>query len=290
MTQFNRSASVIVGAFGGTGIVLKNLRIGFVINKTLEKTPNDCTVEIFNLSENTRNRLDHALPTGKEPAEKIIVNAGYIDEEGESVIFIGDITSITHVENIPEWVTTIKAQDGNRALTETKANLSFAKGVTVQTVLTSILNLFPLAKDIILSSIGNKAYDGGFFHIGAAKAALDKVTKYAGLEWSIQDDVIRILTRDESDKNTVISINNRSGMIGSPIKINSDKRKAKGKSKQNKPGWTVLSLLQNTIIPGNQIALNSKQIPDITIFKVIEIQHIGDTHGTEFNSKIRVTE
>jgi len=110
LTQFRRSATVSVGLPGGLiGVSLTGFKIVFDITKNLEKTPNTGKVQVYNLSESTRNKLDLALPKNKEPPQKLFINAGYLEGDGEEVLFIGDITEISHIKDIPNIVTTIEA-------------------------------------------------------------------------------------------------------------------------------------------------------------------------------------
>lgn len=283
MSQFDRSASIIVGETGEDGIQIKDLRITFNIKKTKDKDPNTADVSIYNLSELTRNKI--------KKKQKIFLSAGYLDDEGESLIFIGDITEVTHTIARPDVITKIVAQDGQQDLTTKKLSFSFKGSTAVSTVIDKITSIFPFAKkftkDIIPSGL---KYQNGFSFAGPAKDALNKVLEFAGLEWSVQNNELVIVKKGESDGKRAVLLTSQTGLLGSPERFTDDSEKSKGATTKEINGWRVRSLLQPRVNPKNQISVKSREIPEETFFTVLSVVHSGDTWDGQWDSLITVKE
>jgi hypothetical protein len=111
-----------------------------------------------------------------------------------------------------------------------------------------------------------------------------------GLDWSIQSNAIKFVEFDKSDGSRVVSLNPNTGMIGSPQRLQGITRKAKGKSTSTKPGWKIKALLRPEIVPGGQIQIESREIPQNSKFTVSTVEHSGDTHGSDWTSQVEVRE
>lgn len=287
MTQFRRSASVTVGRTGETAKVISGLRVVFKVDKNEGKEPNKAKVEIYNLNEKSRNLI-------KKREEKdtlfIIINAGYLDGDGEELLFTGNVKTITHEITRPDIVTVIDAADGDKALFGTKASLSHGAGVKGSTILNQILRTMPLSNNLQTINIPSKAYANGFSFAGLAKDALTRVTKFLGLNWSIQNGEIRLIPFDGDDKTRAVSLSEATGLIGSPERLTGSTRKAKGLSKKDKPGWRFTSLLQPKINPTGKIVVQSREITEPSTFTVFSVSHSGDTHGDEWTTITEVRE
>lgn len=285
MTQFRRSASLTIGKPNAlTAIVIRNLKIVFTIEKTEGKDPNTAKVEIFNLAESTRKKIET-----EQLGDNLIVYAGYLDGEGEQLIFSGDIKSVTHQIKRPNVITTIMANDGANSLGTAKISLAKNKGVTARSILESILKTFPLPNNLKTISIpAEKTYSNGFAFTGMSKDALTKVTEFLDLDWTIQNNEIRLSPFDGNDSSEAVLLNIKTGLLDSPSRIVDETKKAKGETSKDKPGWQLKSLLSPKINPKGQVSVSSREIPDNTFFNVHSVIHRGDTHGSDWISEIEV--
>lgn len=283
MTQFNRTASVSIGKEGDIGIHISGLRIAFEVTKTTDKAANKATITIYNLSAATRNKIQNT-------DEKIFLKAGYVDSGGEEVIFAGDIININHKKAYPGFLTIIKAKDGHKALKDTRIALSFRPGATAETILNKVVRTFDLSNELKHITIPNKVYVHGFSFIGPAKIALDKLTAFLGFEWSVQNDMLKIIQKETTDTSRAIVLSAATGLLGSPERLSTVLRKNKGNDKKDKPGWKFVSLLKPQIIPNGRVSVSSSEITNDTVFKVVSVQHSGDVRGNKFVSVIEVIE
>jgi len=283
MTQFNRSASVNITAKGGALIPITRLRIVGTINKTDNKDPNTSTIKIYNMTENLSNII-------RATGDIIQVNAGYLDGDGEELILLGTIKSVDTFPDRPEVVTTIKILDGKSALDNAKVTINQTGGTGAKSILNKILATFDIGNNLKTISFSDINYQNGFAFAGMSKSALTKVTKFLKLNWSIQNNEINLVPFDSNNGVLGVSISPRTGLIGSPQKIDSTTRKDAGKSDVSTIGWKFDTLLSPKINPQGQLELTSKEIPKENIFTVTSVNHSFDTHGRDWISSVEVKE
>ena len=276
MSQFNRIANVTILSDEGVSdlkIQVSKLRVEFTIKKTETSESNSCLVNIYNLSESTRNKIN-------KTDDLLTVEVGYEEGTGLEVIFIGNITDVNHRFERPNIITSLDVNDGEKTLQNSKVALSYGGTTTVKQTLKDVIKSFNIGQKVNfdLVSFKDKILSNGFSYAGLSKTVMDKLTKAVGLNWSIQNNELKIYEEDKTDQFTVINLSSTTGLIGSPekIKIKSGK---KSKSKIELDGWKVTSLLQPKIEPGGRITIKSKMIPDGSIFRVLNVEHVGDTHG-----------
>ena len=85
-------------------IVITDLRFVFNVERTLRASAGKAEIKIFNLNPDHRGQLERL---GSVP---VVLTAGY--EDGVHQIFKGDIRPCTNSYTQPDWITTIKGQDG----------------------------------------------------------------------------------------------------------------------------------------------------------------------------------
>lgn len=285
--QFKRRASLRIGPEGQAGREIRGLRMIFSISKSTDKTPNKCSLQIYNLSEDTRN----LIPDEEEKNGIAFLSAGYDNGDAEVLIFGGNITRVSHQLIPPDIITDIEMEDGTKEMRETKFNRSYAEGVKGSDILNDILQAFPSGKKSRTVQFVDTIFSKGWVHSGLARDALTKVSETLGLEWSFQNgNEIKLVGKDRTDNSTVVVVSPDTGLIGSPERINQTVRKSQKKTKKTKPGWSIRSLLQPLIEPGGRVSLQSRQIPNATVFRVDRVNHSGDTHGQEWTTVTEVTE
>lgn len=282
MLQFERSVSLNVGPASGDGIKISRLRISFNIKKTNDAEPNTAEIQVFNLSASTREQLDKNL--NSKTKNKVFLNAGYVQAGGEKVLFIGDVTHIEHKFTRPDITTTIRAQDGQKDLNSVKTSLSFPENTSAKTILETLLKLYPQKNDLANLSFTDVIFKSGFSFSGLAKDGIKKITDSLNLDFSIQNDEIRIIPLGGNNQTSAVLLSSTTGLLNSPERINDDVEKSKGKEDGIKSGWKFTSLLQPLIIPGGKVAVTSETIPANTFFTAVSVEHHGDSHTGDFQT------
>lgn len=107
-------------------------------------------INIYNLSENTRNSIERNQP--------IIINAGYEDDIG--VVFVGKVSGKSSKHQGTEWITTITATEAMEEWLSRKVNKTYAKGQDAESIVKDLLNIFGV--EISKTELKeNKVYQGG---------------------------------------------------------------------------------------------------------------------------------
>ncbi len=290
MSLFDRSASLFIqSAVPGQVVVIEDFRIIFNVTKTEDnKDNNTAKIEIYNLNENTRNLIK--LDDDPKTDQLVTLNAGYKDDEGEQILFVGTMTSINHKLQRPNVISVIEASDGKGSLSKTKVALSESSNSSAKSILNNMLPKFNIPNNLQTIPFVDKIYSSGFASTGLGRTVLDSVTDFLGLSWSVQNNEIKFIPFDGDDGTELLLISTTTGMKGSPERLTGETRKAKKKTKKIKPGWKVESLLFPRVNPNSRIAISSKEIPDNTVFIVNTVTHSGDTHGADWGSVIEVHE
>lgn len=275
---FGRKVQVSVGQRGKDALLIEGLRIVFKIEKTLEKTPNNSMIEVYNLSPQSRAAFEQ-----KNAA--IRVTAGYGDRAAD--IFIGDIAKVITKRSGADIITSVEAQDGLLAYQTKEADLSFAAGSKVGDILNQLTQAFGLTKGEVQGVDEGDEYLNGASFSGKVHAQLDALLgKQPGVEWSIQDNQLQILPKSKGSSRPAIFLSPDTGLVGSPFKqvvLNQDiAKKKEGKEVEN--GLTLKSLINADIVPGRLIKVEAQFVNGL--FKVQKVVHAGDTHAVTFYSDV----
>ncbi len=270
-----RVSVTLVNQSGGHDF--EGLRIKFEVEKTNESQPNRARISIYNLSEKSRSMFE-------DGGSRVILTAGYKDNFG--VIFSGNIVKAKHkkkkglqkgavttkYEGV-DIITEIEAGDGDNKYRNSRLHRGFPAGTPIKDVLQELSGAFDMPANIDEEAIPSLQYANGYSVDGPCRYALDEICKTNGLEWSIQNEVLQIISKNKTTKIGAIVLNPTSGLIGSPTKMSK--------------GVEFVSLLQPALSPGCAVKLESKFIEGT--FKVRKVTHDGDSHEGDFVSKCEAT-
>lgn len=286
MSLYGRTVIVEIGKEGSMGRSFSDFHITFDIKKTeFGKEPNTCKVTITNLSETLRSFIF-------AEKQKLIVKAGYSEESGPEVIYIGDITARENQIKRPDIVTVIDAGDGAEALSKSKLSIAYSPGAQGQQILKEISDSFKLPKKTNLSliDIKKKIFSNGFNFNGASSTAMNKVCKNLGLNWSIQNNELKVYKKFNNDQSLAIELNSNTGLIGTPQRTKITTQESADSQSLEIDGWSVDSLLQPKAEPGGLILLSSSSTGQNKRYKIITAQHTGDNMESDFKTTLQVVE
>lgn len=298
-SQFHRQATIQIGTgpnLSGTALQIQNLRILFHIKKTSTPDFNLASVQIYNLSKETRDKIN-AIELGNI----VVVKAGYVGTPQE-IIFVGNtVLSSVSIEP-PNAITKIEAQDGKTGMYQLKFpnGISYKPGSFAVKILKDILKLTALdIKHIDWTKISDRQYKNGFCFQGDAKVLFTNVCNYIGAEWSIQNNQMKIIPVGRADTAKIIYLTPETGLIGSPEKLLDDAVALYNKQQKVKltgvtgkkyrkaigGGYKIKCLLQPFIEPGTLVQVKCEGVNDMR-FRAVEVEHVGDTHGNEWHSLV----
>jgi hypothetical protein len=261
---------------------IEGLCIAFQVKKNLKAESNTARIQIYNLAEGTRNKI-------LEKNRRVQIHAGYEEGDGYKLLFDGSIMTVDHLREVPDRVTRIEANDGEKALRETHVSVSYAQNASADRILKDLIKAMGLPEKFVTSPKAKKLLQG-FVHHGPGKDALEKICRSLGLEYSIQNGQIQVLEQGKTDNSPQrgILITPDSGLVGSPERIRQIKDDPKAEKKPE--GWRIRCLLQPTLNPGSWVAVQSEAIPKVTAFRIESVEHSGNNIRGPWESVIETTD
>jgi hypothetical protein len=191
---FRRSFRLAVGEkqFGSAN-ELRPLTFSFSVERDHTRVPNNATVTVYNLAEDTRVSLEELRRT--QGAVVVRLEAGYGDSIGQ--IFFGALRRVASWHDGSTWVTEICGGDGEDKITTARISQTFVKGTPVSAVLKALVEALGVDPGGLTTAMATAALSGftaggtalqkGLTMHGDAAAELESFCKSLGLRWSIQD-------------------------------------------------------------------------------------------------------
>ena len=261
---YSRICRVTVGT-----IVAEGLRVQFKVKKTLQKEPNTCDVNIFNLTAQHRAGLQ---VTGTP----LILEAGY----GTALVrvFSGQVRLADSTREGPDWISKIQCGDGEVTYRYATVSAAFGKGSPVAVVFKKVAEATGLDVSQALASFASpETFAQGYAAHGPARVEMDRLLKGRGYTWSIQDGKLQVIKGAATVPGEVVELNASSGLVGSPEHGTPEKKGAPAALK-------VKCLLQPQLVPGSLLKLSAETVKGN--FRVETVSHTGDTHGGEWYSDL----
>lgn len=284
MTKFNRVAELEIKVTNQTfdnfieTIKIKNLRIAFQIQKTLSYSVNTASIQVWNLSKQTRAKI-------KDYGDQITISAGYSEDTGAQLLFIGDTTKVAHLFEQPEIISSFNCGDGERVLNQIIREFSFDGEISARTVIRNIAQQSGLEIGFFAET-EDKVYYQGYQFAGMVKDALNNVANFLGLIVSVQNNKIYLTLKERPNNKQQIIITQSNGMIGVPQRYTYNRLdRWIGGVRQ---GYKVKTLLRPEILPSDKVRLVSRKIDLDEEFYVDSVTHIGDTWGSPWESEFEL--
>ena len=271
-----------------------NLHIGFQIDKDTTKESNKAKLEMYNLSEATRKKIE-------VPDTEVEIYAGYEKAGGAILAFKGSVTYGFTRDAGTDCITTLDLADGTKAMRDSYCSLSYAPGTSAKTIIQRCANEMGVPV-VYGDDVGElESYQNGYSYIGQADGALTEICNALGLSWSIQNNVLNIILAGGTSTNRGLVFSPQSGLVGVPERIiqaeyksnkSNPKKTAKKKAKKEKPrkkaGWKIQTLLVPSVNPADMVKVESKWITGW--FRVEKVSHRGDYNGTNWGSAMELIE
>jgi len=274
--RFLRSAEIIIASVStGVGLTIKDLRIEFELTKDLFGFPNLVKIDIFNLKEESRNKI-------KTEFDSLLLNIGYGNKM--SNVFTGQIRNAVHVKNGVDWVSTIYAGDGDKDFKTGFVSLSLESNTSTEDILTEVLSQLPNTIKGVFKGIGTDAQKGqGVSITGQLKEVLDQLSSEADCDWSIQDGKLQFLGFGEVTDRKATVISSNTGMMGSPTVTEKGVKVQALIVPELTPGQTIeIRSLGNNVQFGNMFFTNPPVTVGAGFWKVVKIVMKGSTHANDW--------
>lgn len=258
-------------------IRVDNHKIRFEIKKSIAADKNYCRVDIYNLGENTRNKITNDINS------LVKVQAGYSYNTNLVEIGQGNISNVFHRFSRPDIITTIYSKDGFNATRDTIVSLSFGENTPLRAIINAIIE--KLGLPVKFTDYDKSAVlQNGYSFIGTIPNALNELAQKFNFRWSIQNGQIQILSNDKGTNRQTVFLSANTGLIDNPEKV--IETKLVGKMQGNE--YRVTALMQPQVEVGDLIKVESRIIEGNYIIN--ELEHIGDTRGNEWFTIMTVVE
>lgn len=283
---FGRKLQFRVTDDGGVGLDLSAFRVTFKTFQNDAATPNTLVATIYNLKDDTSNRIGGEF-------KNVSLSAGY---EGSSYgqIFMGNIKWVERgKEKNTDKYLRIWAGDGDQAYNWTACNRSLAAGTTAKDVmdyLTGEMAKKGVAKasdvDHFVGLIPPVALSRGKVLMGMARDHLTDWSTKNGFRWSTQNGQLTLIPIGGYRPGEAVVLSSTTGLVGMP---RADQGGVQARCLLN-PKIRIGGLIQlarddiNTLTT-NQTGLkyNDVQISAATTwagtYRVLVAEHEGDTRG-----------
>ena len=280
--QYFRNASLVIG-LGATQIDLTGLRIRFEVikNQLTSRLQNACKVEIFNLSESTREKI-------KDRGTQVDLRVGYGTELRS--LFCGQLRRAFSTHENTEWITTVYANEEWQTKQNATITREWAAGVPVVNVIADLAASFgPAAAGFLIQDTGPlPTLLAPLSLTGSSSTAMDGLAETHGFSWGWVDGRLEIVGSEPNFPDRAVEISAATGMIGSPIVTDL--------------GIEVVTLLNPALKVHRKIKISSvgagvkvglietrETIPTLHpgTYIIGEIESVGDTHGNDWLSKVK---
>ena len=253
---------------------IEKLRLKFSAERGISSTENQGTLEIYNLSERSRNFAN--IPPevkGNQTKDGLFVelSAGY--QGLVRVILTGNATGGSEYL-APDWVTKLSIIDGGTALRTRTFQASYGAGFSINRIILDVVQSFGLPIGYTKSVITTDVVRHGLTLDGLNKKILDDFASTYGFRWSVQNGAINLIDKFGGLPQSAVLLTPQTGLLGSPIRT--DK------------GINFRSLLIPLIVPGCKVRLDKNSVYNGDII-VQKITISGDTHGSEWSLDVEGT-
>jgi hypothetical protein len=252
-----RKVQIIVGPPGASGLSFTEEDIAGTVKSYKGSKPNEASVTIHNLSEQTIAQLE-------APNQVMQVLAG---ETALGSLFLGSIArrGVVTRNNLPDRTTTISAKDGRRVYRDTQVSRSYPPNTPVATVVQDLVAL-ATAQGLSLSPSNvypTDVFPAGWAFQGRWRQALTEILAPRGYYWTIQSRVLYVLTEASTAPGNVPLISPETGLIGSPVRT--DK------------GCSFVSVLNPGIVVGRGAQIKSQFFNGL--YRVVNLAHAFSRDG-----------
>jgi hypothetical protein len=280
------------GTPGQKGVEISDLDVGFKISKSIKKEPNKAEILVYNLSPDTRKRIDSQRDRMGKLSNPVRcdMEAGY--DEGTSLIFSGDLHTIFTEKQGSDWVTHLASADGLAAMRQATVAFSVKRGTPIFDVFKKLAkgsgvgigNALQGFANAQIKDVGSTFPEGTVIE-GQAYDELCRLADSAGLEVSVQGQALQVKTKGRALSEKAIELSSDSGLVGSPaVEAVQDP----GKKNPSERYVTAECLLIPGIFPGRKVNLDPEDKAFKGTYECVAVDYAGETFGQEWGLKLKL--
>ncbi len=274
----DRGLLIQCGNGSGLDVSFRIQRGLHVTQGSLKPQPNTCDLTIYGLNPDHRKSLAKATayspPTPgatpkTPPVIPCVITAGY--QQRQTVLFSGELRAAQDTGEAPNVVTELSTGDGDKAITQSRINLSIPPGASMATVFQQIVkafggvqsgNLQTAIAQIEASPGAAQLFSKGVLLKGSAAEILSDICRSTGFQWSVQNGALSIIPLGQPLAGLATAIDDSHGMLGIP-------------TVDTKGVVTVKTEMLPGLMPGSKISLTSRNATGG--FRITGMSTEGDT-------------
>ncbi len=291
--QFKRTYEIIIGEIGSSKAISivgdedlnQGLQITFRIKKNIDNKEkgNSCTIDLYNLSEDTIKAID-------KDNIAIILKVGYKGVSDQGVnnieIFRGIVSELeTDIRNGRQYKkTTLKCGPSDSLTYQPTISKTFPAGSTPRQVINYLVSQSgTIARASFNSDRIDEKFSFGYPIQGDIKSILNEITRDYELQYRIDGKRLYVSDHNKYESPNSVSkafvISPLTGLIGVPSKTSGDGKKTKDDDTKKK-GIKFKALLNPSIRPGSAVSIKDTTITGI--YRVNTTEFHGDWRGNSW--------
>ncbi len=288
--QFIRRVSLKLGDESGKALDMSELRFVFSVHQSDMQSPNNADITIYNVAPETIKRA-------RSEFTRVVLEAGY--EGSYGTIFDGTVIQYRAGRESPVDTTlNIIAQEGDAAYNFAVVNKTVAAGHTradVEKALCDAQSPHGIERGYV-AELGGPTYPRGRVMVGLVRDGYRELGAATGTTWNIAGRKSQVLRTDGYLPDQAVILTSRTGMIGTPT--------------QTPEGIIVRCLLNPRLKAGVLLKIDNASIQDYKMaptysgeiplalvpkkdddgeYRVVAVDHMGDTRGLEYYSEVVAT-
>ncbi|WP_186150925.1 phage protein [Burkholderia gladioli] len=291
--QYLRKASLIIGN-DDDALDLSDLQFTFAIRRGDIQTPNSARIRIFNLSDNTAQRVSGEFT-------RVVLQAGY--QGGPfGVIFDGTIKQVRRGRfSQVDTITDVTAASGDQWYTYATIRKTLAAGSTYMDHVQAVVDsMKPYGLTVgYMPQFDVNPLPRGRVLVGMAREIMRNAAYNLKADWSIQDTQLQLVPQDSYIPGEAIVLTSQTGMIGLP--------------QQDQNGITIKCLLNPNARISGLVQIDNKSVQldeysltisrsaiqsnlalrryghlsDDGVYKILVAEHDGDTRGDIWHTTLK---
>ena len=290
---YKRSCRVDIVNGRGESFSVENLDddgvdIAFDLTRTDQPTPDRGVVRIANLASDERSRLEEWYR--RDRVLDVVVNAGY--DGTVETIFVGHAYQVFPSRYAAEdIVTELRLGDGLRGFRDADVQMAFSPTATLREALTALATTFQAGlvnEAAALDAETRKQLAAtaakplsvmmgqGWVANGSMRAAMDHLTRAAGLRWWVRDGKLRLVPLGATTRDFVVVMAPGTGLRDGPDPVDEDHVRAVSMlNPQVFPGRRVVIVADDAQAPTSG-ALSLDSFAGGQVHRVVEARFVGD--------------
>ncbi|KKN75992.1 hypothetical protein LCGC14_0375490 [marine sediment metagenome] len=257
-------------------LLIEKLDLDFKITRSLKREPNTAEINVKNLSPDSRQAVEEkkiAAVTFEAGYER---SPGTPEQEGfaeTSLIFAGDLRTAHTTREEADLITHVKSGDGEKRHRQARTSKSYAPGTSIKKAIEDLVtamglglgNLKALGK--VEFPFAGAVFPNGTVVSGNVAAELDGLLRSAGLEYSIQNGAVQIVTRRRALSGEAIVLSPTTGLIDTPSVSSDGIARAR-------------TLMIADLFPGRTVRFETNRVTGF--FRVNKAEYTGDTASIDW--------